>query len=175
MSPDNVKLTVEFRRRNENPRQFFIHVALQSPARPEFSATLAVRTDNRTALELKKLVEAAGGSLAEYLDEKYGQKVDPSQAAHSAVIAFAQESAKLIEVGGRASEITAKLIQVRNELSRRVVLPGTAGEGEAVRLVDQQQYAIGLGYLYGAGVTPLPVEERWIESARKELGLVTLL
>lgn len=65
-------------------KRHFVRIILYSDVRKTKSGHLSSRIDIETGPHFRRRVEAAGGSLAEYQNGRYGDQHDPSQCARVA-------------------------------------------------------------------------------------------
>lgn len=112
------QVAVEYGRSSEDFRQLVILVRVLSRRKKGLSAQSEVNPAKcGTVLATVAAIQAAAGAGAEYLGEKYGDNIDPDQAAKNAVHAFQEETKLLAESSRQVAHLVARMMTHRAKFS----------------------------------------------------------
>ena len=113
---DNV--AVEYGRASDDFRQLVVLIRVQSRRKKGLWAQHEVNPAKcGTVPATLAAIQAAAGSAAEYLGEKYGDNIDPDQAAKNAVHAFSEETKLLAESSRQVVHLVARMMAHRSKFT----------------------------------------------------------
>ncbi len=142
-------VSVRLGRDSEDFRRYMVTVQAYSAMRPGLKSTTDIDPGKATnQAHLLQLIGAAGAACAEYLDETYGDNIDPTAAARSAIRAFGEECHLQVELMKDAPS------KVKRLETHAVMLKD--GERELLRM---------LRWSIDQGRSLTPVEVQWVDEA----------